>query len=321
MSATRPTQRWFPTGPAPDVPPPAPIDAQPADQAPVAPPPRRAPLGRWFLGLAAAAFVAVIAVDLGTTVATLLASSPILGVGLGTLALAAAALGIACVFREWRALARLRGFESSRAEAERLARSDDFSGRAEDFLRRLRSRLPARPEVARALARFDRMSLHGDTDAEALAKFSRAVLLPLDTEARRMVRHAAGVAAVGTSIMPSPAFDAVFALWRGLRLVRALADLYGVAPGPVVTLALARHLLTTASTGAAFEIAGQGIAEQLGLGVAERFGANLAEGLFVGLRIARLGLIAMRHCRPLPFAEDEAPRLRDLLGELLRPKE
>lgn len=321
MSATKPTQRWFPTGPVPDAPPPTPIDAPRADPAPVAPPRRPAPLGRWFLGLAAALFIAVIAVDLGATVAGLVASSPVLGLGLGALALAAAALGIALIVREWRALARLRGFESLRAEAERLARSDDFSGRAEAFLRRLRTRLPARPDVARAMARFDRLSLHGDTDAEALAKFSRVVLLPLDAEARRLVRHAAGVAAVGTSIMPSPAFDAVFALWRGLRLVRALADLYGVAPGPLATLALARHLLTTASTGAAFELAGHGIAEQLGLGVAERFGANLAEGLFVGLRVARLGLIAMRHCRPIPFAEDETPRLRDLLGELLRPKE
>jgi len=318
VTATGPRQRWFPTEPQTAAPlppvPPVPLEPQSVPAAP-----RRRRLGWWFLGSAVALFVAVVGIDVGMMVAGLLATSPILGVALGVLALLSAALGLGWVWREVRALARLRRAEALRAEAERLAASEDFSGRAEEFLGRLRQALPARPEVARGLDAFDRLSTHGDTDAEALAKFARLVLTPIDAEARAAIRRAAAVAAVGTSVMPSPAFDAAFALWRGLRLVRTLANLYGVSPGPVATLALLRHLLNTASAGAAIDLASKAAIEQLGLGVAERVSATVAEGLFVGVRVARLGLVAMQHCRPIPFAAEELPQLRHLLSELARP--
>jgi uncharacterized membrane protein YcjF (UPF0283 family) len=47
--------------------------------------------------------------------------------------------------------------------------------------------------------------------------------------------------------------------------------------------------------------------------------ATVAEGLFVGVRVARLGLVAMQHCRPIPFVSEELPQLRHLLSEVLKP--
>jgi uncharacterized membrane protein YcjF (UPF0283 family) len=35
--------------------------------------------------------------------------------------------------------------------------------------------------------------------------------------------------------------------------------------------------------------------------------------------VARLGLVAMQYCRPIPFTSEELPQLRHLLSELMRP--
>ena len=40
-----------------------------------------------------------------------------------------------------------------------------------------------------------------------------------------------------------------------------------------------------------------------------------------GLMTARIGLSAMDVCRPLPFLEEERPRLKDLTGDLLTLRE
>jgi putative membrane protein len=72
------------------------------------------------------------------------------------------------------------------------------------------------------------------------------------------------------------------------------------------------------SVSVAIDLASKTVIEQLGLGVAERLSATVAEGLFVGVRVARLGLVAMQYCRPIPFTAEELPQLRHLLSEVVR---
>lgn len=54
--------------------------------------------------------------------------------------------------------------------------------------------------------------------------------------------------------------------------------------------------------------------------LAARLSARAAQGIGAGLLTARLGIKAMELCRPLPWLEDDKPRLADfrrqLIGEL-----
>ena len=43
-----------------------------------------------------------------------------------------------------------------------------------------------------------------------------------------------------------------------------------------------------------------------------------ADSLYAAYRMARLGLIVMELCRPIPFRDDEAPSVTSLVANVLR---
>jgi putative membrane protein len=57
----------------------------------------------------------------------------------------------------------------------------------------------------------------------------------------------------------------------------------------------------------------------LGQDVLRRLSRRLGEGAFNGALTTRIGLAAIQVVRPLPFLAAKPPRVRDVLGEVLRP--
>ena len=63
------------------------------------------------------------------------------------------------------------------------------------------------------------------------------------------------------------------------------------------------------------------ISQQLGGAVLERLTASTAESSYAAQRMARIGLIAMGLCRPVPFAPEEVPGLFSVvIGGLFAPQ-
>ena len=52
--------------------------------------------------------------------------------------------------------------------------------------------------------------------------------------------------------------------------------------------------------------------------IAEKFATTAADSLYAAYRMARLGLIVMELCRPVPFRDDEVPSISSLVGNALR---
>jgi len=76
-------------------------------------------------------------------------------------------------------------------------------------------------------------------------------------------RTAAVQVVAGIAAMPSPALDVGLVAWRGVRLVRQVATLYGVRPGLLGTLSLLRRTALAATLVGAAEIAGNTAAHAL----------------------------------------------------------
>ena len=57
-------------------------------------------------------------------------------------------------------------------------------------------------------------------------------------------------------------------------------------------------------------------AQHLGHRVAGLISAKLAEGVYAAVRVARLGLLAMGTCRPVPFSAEDEPSLSRLRTEI-----
>jgi putative membrane protein len=106
---------------------------------------------------------------------------------------------------------------------------------------------------------------------------------------------------------------------ENLRLLRGLAALYGGRPGLLGSLRLGRlvlaHIVATGGIALTDDLLGQFLGQDL----LRRLSRRLGEGAFNGALTARIGIAAIEVIRPLPFLAAKPPRVRDILGAVLKP--
>ncbi len=282
------------------------------------PPPRRR-FGWGALFWSALSGLVMLGLGMAVTgfVEDLFARSPWLGgLGLALASLAGLAL-LAMIAREVYGLARLATIESLRGRAlEAVAGDDREQGRA--VVRDLLSLTAPMPRLARGRARLEG-HLSDIIDGRDMVRLAeRELMPPLDAEARRLVSAAARRVSVVTAVSPRAAVDMIFVLINTLALIRKLAVLYGGRPGTLGVLRLLRQTVSHLAVTGGVAVTDSLLQQVIGHGVAARLSAKLGEGVLNGLLTARLGLLAIEHTRPLPFAELPRPALNDLAGGLLR---
>lgn len=287
-------------------------------EAPALPTARRRGV-RWGIALAlslAALISGVIVIDAALWLSDLFERSAWLGV-VGTLLIGGVSVALAgFIGGEYRNLMRLRTAQSIREQGYHLAEaSNRFEGHG--FMSDL-VRLTASSPAGRVLCEQYRDAI-ADThdDREAMQLFERIVLRPLDEIAYAAVRRAARDTAIGASVSPVVGVDALIVLWRSMRMVREVAEVYGLRPTRLSVLALIRRMFLTATFAVTADVVGDVLGAHVGGRLAGLVSGKLAEGVFAGVRTARLGLLAIEQCRPLPFAADDRPNLRQLVAQSL----
>ena len=250
----------------------------------------------------------------------LFAQAPALGwVGVGLLGLLVLAL-VVMAGREIAAVLRQKRIGQMHI-AFAAARLDDDRDAARSLVRDLTALYASRPETARGRAHV--LDLTGEiVDGRDLVDIAeRNVLLPLDGLVQNEIAQAAKRVSVVTAISPRAIVDVLFVGAQAFRLVRRISEIYGGRPGMIGFLRLLRsvgaHLAITGGMAA-----GESLVQQvLGHGIAARVSARLGEGVLNGLLTARVGLSAMAVCRPMPFAAEPTPGVKDVAPFLFRSQE
>ena len=297
----------------------APASVEPADASETAAPvrPRSGGLGLVTVAVTAAAALLVLAigVDVVWLIDGLLTTSPVFGW------LAAGIAGTFCValvllvLREIAALGRLRRVDELRRLGERAVAEADRAtvDQAVGALEKLYAR---RADASWTLARFQERRADAVDPADLLVLFEAEVLRPLDEQATAAIARTAKITAVVTAISPFAAVDILLTAWRNLAMVRQLAGIYGGRPGLAGTVKLMRRIFLHLALTGGME-AGDGLAgEMLGGGVAAKLSARLGQGVVNGLLTARVGIAAVRFCRPLPFLNAPKPKVRDMAATI-----
>ena len=208
-----------------------------------------------------------------------------------TAAVAAAGFGLAGagVWRELRALWALDRVDQLRADLR--------SGNAERMMRAAQAwaaRVPGGAALAPALRAVN------DPDA-ALALLRAGPGQSLREAADAQSRQAAVQVVAGIAAVPSPSLDVLLVAWRGVRLVRQVAAIYGVRPGVLGTVSLLRRTALAATLVGAAEVAGNTAAHALlsspflAKALGEAAGAGVA-----ARRMLVLGRAAATACDPVP---------------------
>jgi putative membrane protein len=212
---------------------------------------------------------------------------------LGWVTLAVAGLGYGLILwglgREARGLLSLSAVDRSRAA---YASGDLARARAEAL--RWAERTPAAEAALPALRDApDLATLRALLDTGPLATLAR------DTES--LGRTAAVQAFAAAAVSPSPAWDALLIGWRGLRLVRQVAQLHGLRPGLAGTFALLRRVLLDAATVAAADVALDAAARALLTNpLLERLAGEAATGAVAARRMLLLARATAAACRITP---------------------
>lgn len=237
-------------------------------------------------------------------------------VSLGLLSVSALA-AIVLAGREVVGIYRLARLGRLRRDADRLVAVPDLAAE-----RRLVARLvelqSADPTRAWAVATF-RAHLDDVHDAGGLlALAERDLLRPLDTQARTLILQSAKRVATVTALSPVATLSVAVVLIENLRLMRALAGVYGGRPQFVGSLRLARDVVITIVASGGLALTDDLLGQFLGQDILRRLSRRLGEGAFNGALTARLGAATVDIVRPLPFIEVPAVRARDVMADLFR---
>ncbi len=265
------------------------------------------------------AVVSLLLVALGMDVASLagraFAESWVLGAFVLSLLALAIAAGIRLIVAEIKGLRRLRSVDALRQKAEQCLANGE--GRAETFVTQLAAFYADDADrlASVAVARGNMTDAHNDE--ETLAIIERTVFLPVDEQAYALVVRAARTCALATALSPAAILDLAIVLWRNLRLTREIATLYGCGPGPVGAFRLLRRMVINLAVAGATESTQHAITDVLGGSLAAAVSARLGQGILNGLLTARIGLTAMRLCRPMPFSPPLQPTLKRIRAEVL----
>lgn len=237
-------------------------------------------------------------------------------IGLALAASAALALVVVAV-REVVGVMRLATVENLRMRAADVIALDDRLA-AQALLSDLLAFARGAPRLARGRTALEAHARDIIDGADLVRLAERELMPPLDEEARRLVAAAAKRVSVVTAVSPRAVVDMAFVLVTALRLIRALAELYGGRPGAIGLMRLVRLVVTHLAVTGGMSAGDSILQQMLGHGVAAKVSARLGEGVLNGLLTARLGLAAIEVARPLPFAALRAPSITELAGGLLR---
>jgi putative membrane protein len=240
--------------------------------------------------------------------------------GLGWAAIAAAATGIAAagaiIAHEMKSYFALKNVE---ANQQRLAPpwEDMRPADMQKAIREVIAEIPKDRENKAAIEAFQRKMQRHHSPAQQIELLSQTVMAPLDRRAEAIVRRASARAFGITAISPTAVTDALFFIACSVRMVREIAACYGHRPTALATAHLLRRLVVEAGKLGAIDFAGATLSQHIGGAVAERVAASAAESMYATQRMARLGLVTMGLCRPIPFRQSELPGiLSSLIGNL-----
>lgn len=273
-------------------------------------------LMRWFWSLAVALVGAFASIAFWDFVTGLIERNPVLGWGVTALSAAFFLVLAAICLREIAALGRLGRLEGLRHAADSAREGEDLRA-----ARRVTDRLVAlykgREDTRWGRDRF--AELQGDQmDAASLLSLADIeILTPLDVAASRHVEAAARQVATVTALVPLALADVAAALTANLRMIRAIAEVYGGRSGFLggwrLTRAVMAHLVATGAVAVGDDL----LEPVLGGSIIGKLSRRFGEGLVNGALTARVGVAAMEVCRPLPFETGKKPKSRDIIKRSL----
>lgn len=219
--------------------------------------------------------------------------------GLGALTLIVFGMALALIsFGTWIEVKAYRALWKVEALRNAFARPDITAAEAKvlckPWARARAAQLADADVVLDALVR-------AETVAEIKSVLQNRVLEPLRQIARQAGRRAAVQGGAVVAITPSSALDGVLAGLRALALIRQVARIYGLRPGPAVTVALLHRVAWTVAGVSGIELLSRSLADHTleRLPLIKHLAGAVPGTSLTAIRLYRLADVTAEACSPL----------------------
>ena len=158
-------------------------------------------------------------------------------------------------------------------------------------------------------------------DRELLAHLDTCFVQQLDQQALARISYNSQQVALMVALSPFAALDMLLSLWRSVRMLDEICQIYGVRPSLPARTHLLRLVFEQMALAGATDLLTDQLADQVADFTSSRLlgavSTQVASGIGVGVYNARIGLRAMALCRPIPLQADQKPGMRHLVKNIL----
>lgn len=151
---------------------------------------------------------------------------------------------------------------------------------------------------------------------EIMQLYSRTVLTKVDEKALAEVTKYSSESVVIIALSPLALLDMMLMLWRNLRMLDKIANLYGLKLSYLSRISLIKQAFKNMLYAGASELVLDFGTDALGAELVGKLSARMAQGVGAGMLTARLGLKAIQLCRPIPM--EKPPQIKTLRKHIIQ---
>ena len=201
-------------------------------------------------------------------------------------------------------------------QASRLQEESTF-GNSKPFIERLGSFYADKPHAVHFQRCIDQLPDYNN-DRETIDHVERVFLEPLDNEAIRRISNYCLQTGTLVAVSPWAAADMILSLWRSIKMIDEISEVYGLRPSLPNRLKLVKSVARQMIFVGTSQLAADMTVEVLGSQSVVAFAsARAGQGIGAAMYTARIGIATMRVTRPIGFAEAKLPSSRALIEPML----
>jgi putative membrane protein len=117
---------------------------------------------------------------------------------------------------------------------------------------------------------------------------------------------------------PWASLDMVLSLWRSIKMIDDIAQIYGIRPSLTNRYKLLKLVFHQLAFVGSSEIVIDQVVHELGSSVLTSMASTrLAQGLGAGIYTAKIGIAAMEVSRPIAFLNSDQPKVKSVIRPML----
>ncbi|WP_252176578.1 TIGR01620 family protein [Endozoicomonas sp. 4G] len=154
-------------------------------------------------------------------------------------------------------------------------------------------------------------------DTETLQHLDKQLFNHLDEQAVARISQHSQQTAIMVAISPLALLDILLSGWRCLKMLDEICQIYGLCPSLPARMKLLKMALTQMALAGSTELITDQLVDLASSKLISTISTQAATGAGMGFYTARIGLLAMELCRPVPFAEGQRPGMGKMTKEII----